>query len=150
MILQALTHCYEDLLKQGKIGRPGWSQVKVAYGLDLDAEGNLVQLLHLQQEVTRGKKKALAPRELLLPAQVKRSVAVAANFLCDNSGYLLGADSKGKPERTAGCFAAAQACTPSFCGMPPPRRPKPSSAFLRAGTPLRHPPAPCCRRTGTI
>ena len=109
MILQALTHCYEDLLKQGKIGRPGWSQVKVAYGLDLDAEGNLVQLLHLQQEVTRGKKKALAPRELLLPAQVKRSVAVAANFLCDNSGYLLGADSKGKPERTAGCFAAAKA-----------------------------------------
>src|SRR5699024_9189524 len=114
MILQALTHCYEDLLKredlvkQGKIGRPGWSQVKVSYGLDLDAEGNLVQLLHLQQEVTRGKKKALAPRELLLPAQVKRSVAVAANFLCDNSGYLLGADSKGKPERTAGCFAAAK------------------------------------------
>ena len=115
MILQALTHCYEDLLKredlvkQGKIGRPGWSQVKVAYGLDLDAEGNLVQLFHLQKEITRGKKKALAPRELLLPAQVKRSVAVAANFLCDNSGYLLGADSKGKPERTAGCFAAAKA-----------------------------------------
>ena len=135
MILQALTHCYEDLLKQGKIGRPGWSQVKVAYGLDLDAEGNLVQLFHLQKEITRGKKKALAPRELLLPAQVKRSVAVAANFLCDNSGYLLGADSKGKP---------------SFCRMPPPRRPKPSSAFLRAGTPLRHPPALCCRRTGTI
>ena len=50
MILQALTHCYEDLLKredlvkQGKIGRPGWSQVKVSYGLNLDAEGNLVQL----------------------------------------------------------------------------------------------------------
>ena len=109
MILQALTHYYEDLLEAGKIGRPGWSQVKVSYGLELDEEGHLVQLLHLQQEVTRGKKTALVPRELLLPAQVKRSVAVAANFLCDNSGYLLGADSKGKPERTASCFAAAKA-----------------------------------------
>ena len=108
MILQALTHYYKDLLEQGKIGRPGWSQVKVSYGLDLDEEGSLVQLLHLQQEVTRGKKKALVPRELLLPAQVKRSVAVAPNFLCDNSGYLLGADSKGKPGRTADCFAAAK------------------------------------------
>ena len=107
MILQALTHYYEDLLEQGKIGRPGWSQVKVSYGLDLDEEGNLVQLLHLQQEVTRGKKKALVPRELLLPAQVKRSVAVAPNFLRDNSGYLLGADSKRKPGRTADGFAAA-------------------------------------------
>ena len=109
MILQALTHYYEDLLEAGKIGRPGWSQVKVSYGLELDEEGHLVQLLHLQQEITRGKKTALVPRELLLPAQVKRSVAVAANFLCDNSGYLLGADSKGKPERTASCFAAAKA-----------------------------------------
>ena len=109
MILQALTHYYEDLLEAGKIGRPGWSQVKASYGLELDEEGHLVQLLHLQQEGTRGKKTALVPRELLLPAQVKRSVAVAANFLCDNSGYLLGADSKGKPERTASCFAAAKA-----------------------------------------
>ena len=80
----------------------------MSYGLELDEEGHLVQLLHLQQEITRGKKTALVPRELLLPAQVKRSVAVAANFLCDNSGYLLGADSKGKPERTASCFAAAK------------------------------------------
>ena len=90
MILQALTHYYEDLLEAGKIGRPGWSQVKVSYGLELDEEGHLVQLLHLQQEITRGKKTALVPRELLLPAQVKRSVALAANFLCDHSRHLLG------------------------------------------------------------
>ena len=122
MILQALTHYYEDLLEAGKIGRPGWSQVKVSYGLELDEEGHLVQLLHLQQEGTRGKKTALVPRELLLPAQVKRSVAVAANFLCDNSGYLLGADSKGKPERTASCFAAfagGKRHRPLFCALGP-------------------------------
>ena len=38
MILQALTHYYEDLLEAGKIGRPGWSQVKVSYGLELDED----------------------------------------------------------------------------------------------------------------
>ncbi len=109
MILQALTRYYEDLLDLGQIARPGWNNVKVSYGLALDDGGCPIQLFHLQQEVPRGKKTALVPRELLLPAPVKRSVGIAANFLCDNSGYLLGADSKCKPERTASCFAAAKA-----------------------------------------
>ena len=74
MILQALTHYYEDLLDQGAIARPGWSQIKVSFGLVLDDSGNPVQLLHLQQEVPRGKKTILVPQELSLPAQVKRSV----------------------------------------------------------------------------
>ena len=46
---------------------------------------------------------------LPVPEPVKRSSGVAANFLCDNSAYLLGIDAKGKPERTAQCFAAAKA-----------------------------------------
>lgn len=109
MILQALTHYYEDLLDQGAIARPGWSQIKVSFGLVLDDSGNPVQLLHLQQEVPRGKKTILVPQELSLPAQVKRSVDISANFLCDNSSYLLGVDRKGKPERSLRCFEAAKA-----------------------------------------
>lgn len=108
MILQALTHYYEDLLSLGKMTRPGWATVKVSYGLVLDGEGQLIQLLHLQQEVQRGKKTVLAPQEIAMPAPVKRAVNVAANFLCDNSSYLLGVDSKGKPSRTAECFSAAK------------------------------------------
>ena len=105
MILQALTHYYEDLLNLGTIARPGWNLSKISYGLLLDDDGHLVQLLHLQQEVSRGKKMVLAPQEYSLPAPVKRSSGVAPNFLWDNSGYLLGADNKGKPQRTAQCFA---------------------------------------------
>ena len=108
MILQALTSYYEDLLALGKIARPGWTNAKVSYGLELDSDGRPVQLLHLQQEVIQGKKKALRPKELQMPTPVKRTVGVAANFLCDTSSYLLGADGKGKPARTAECFAAAQ------------------------------------------
>ena len=44
-----------------------------------------------------------------LPAPVKRSSGIAANFLCDNSGYILGVDAKGKPERALDCFAACKA-----------------------------------------
>ncbi|PWM55851.1 MAG: type I-C CRISPR-associated protein Cas8c/Csd1 [Subdoligranulum variabile] len=108
MILQALTQCYEDLLAQGKADRPGWSQARVSYGLVLNADGELTQLLHLQQEEPRGKKTVLVPQSLLVPSPVKRSSGPRANFLCDNSSYLLGVDAKGKPTRTAECFAAAQ------------------------------------------
>ncbi len=108
MILQALTQYYEDLLALGKIERPGWSKTKVSYGLVLNEDGQLTQLTHLQKELVRGKKTVLAPQDHLVPSPAKRASGVLANFLCDNSGYLLGVDSKGKPARTAECFAAAK------------------------------------------
>lgn len=108
MILQALTQYYEDLLALGKIVRPGWAKAKVSWALELGDDGELLGLLHLQQEVQRGKKTAMVPQECEVPQPVKRSSGVAANFLCDTSGYLLGADGKGKPGRTAECFAASR------------------------------------------
>lgn len=109
MILQALTQYYEELLAAGKITRPGWAKAKVSFALDLDDAGQVRQLLHLQREVQRGKKTALVPQELDMPSPVKRTAGVAANFLCDNSSYLLGADEKGKPTRSLECFSAARA-----------------------------------------
>lgn len=109
MILQALTQYYEELLAAGKITRPGWAKAKVSFALDLDDAGQVRQLLHLQREVQRGKKTALVPQELDMPSPVKRTAGVAANFLCDNSSYLLGADDKGKPARSLECFSAARA-----------------------------------------
>lgn len=109
MILQALTRYYEDLLTQGEIARPGWAVAKVSWALELGEVGSLLGLFHLQKEVPRGKKTTLVPQELLVPQPVKRSSGVAANFLCDTSSYLLGADAKGKPARAAECFAAAAA-----------------------------------------
>ncbi|MGN0984544.1 MAG: type I-C CRISPR-associated protein Cas8c/Csd1, partial [Gemmiger sp.] len=107
MILQALTQYYEDLLALGQIARPGWATAKVSWALELGEDGALLGLFHLQREVPRGKKTALVPQERLVPQPVKRSSGVAANYLCDTSSYLLGADAKGKPARAAECFAAA-------------------------------------------
>ena len=108
MILQALVQYYEDLLANGKITRPGWTSAKVSWALELDENGQLMALHPLQQEEKRGKKTVLAPCHLQVPEQVKRSSGVAANFLCDNSAYMLGIDGKGKPERAMQCFAAAK------------------------------------------
>ena len=48
MILQALVEHYEDLLKQGRIAKPGWGKVKVSYGLNLDRQGHVLGLIPLK------------------------------------------------------------------------------------------------------
>ena len=109
MILQALTEYYRALERQGKIAAPGWGPVKVSFALCIGDDGTLQQAVSVQTEQVRGKKTVLAPRVVSLPAPVKRTVGVAANFLCDNSSYMLGIDDKGKPERTRLCFEACKA-----------------------------------------
>lgn len=107
MILQALTAYYEQLVRQGKLSAPGWDDsFKVSYELRLNDAGQLLGVVPLLTEKTVGKKTVLAPRAMRVPAHEKRSSGIAANFLCDNSTYLLGADEKGKPERSADCFKA--------------------------------------------
>lgn len=108
MILQALVSYYETLAARGKLPQPGWAPVKVSYVLNLDDQGDITTVVCIKEEVTRGKKKALVPQTIQLPAPVKRTVGVTANFLCDNSSYILGADKKGKPKRSLECFQACK------------------------------------------
>ena len=107
MILQALTRYYEDLLAQGKIDAPGWAPARISFALYLDENGGLTQVVPTMENVPKGKKTVQQPQSMALPAAVKRTVGIAANFLWDNSSYLLGIDQKGKPERSRDCFAAA-------------------------------------------
>ena len=109
MILQALTEYYQALEREGDIAAPGWGPVKVSFALHIGKDGNLEQVIPLQTEQKKGTKTALAPQSIFLPAPVKRTVGIEANFLCDNSSYLLGVDSKGKPQRTQACFSACKA-----------------------------------------
>lgn len=108
MILQALVSYYETLAARGELPQPGWAPVKVSYVLNLDDQGDITTVVCIKEEVTRGKKKALIPQTIQLPAPVKRTVGVTANFLCDNSSYILGADKKGKPKRSLECFQACK------------------------------------------
>ena len=106
MILQALVDYYEELASQGKIARPGWAKAKVSWALEIDEKGQLLDVLPLRSPSQDGKK--MLPREMELPAPVKRSSGVLPNFLWDNASYILGQDNKGKPKRTAECFDAAR------------------------------------------
>ena len=108
MILQAHVSYYETLAARGELPQPGWAPVKVSYVLNLDDQGDITTVVCIKEEVTRGKKKALVPQTIQLPAPVKRTVGVTANFLCDNSSYILGADKKGKPKRSLECFQACK------------------------------------------
>ena len=109
MILQALVEHYEDLVAQGKLARPGWSDANISYALYINDAGELEQVADIRQVQERGKKRAWVPRAMSLPAPVKRSSGVAPNFLWDNSSYILGIDEKGKPQRSLECFAACKA-----------------------------------------
>ena len=84
MILQALTRYYEDLLAQGKIDAPGWAPAKISFALYLDENGGLTQVVPTMEDVTKGKKTVQQPQSMALPAAVKRTVGIAANFLWED------------------------------------------------------------------
>lgn len=110
MLLQSLVKLYETLAKKGEIEKPGWSPVKISYGLCLNNDGNIDKIIFLKQKTSDGKKEI--PRQISLPMPVKRSSGIASNFLYENSTYLFGYDSSGKSDRAAKAY---QACKDKHC-----------------------------------
>lgn len=108
MILQALTKYYESLAEQGKVDQEGWCKAKVSYGINLSKDGKILGIISLKQEEERGKKIVWVPQQIKVPEMVTRSSGVAANFLCDNSKYILGIDADGTNQRILNCFEAAK------------------------------------------
>ena len=108
MILQALVKYYEDLEKQGKLPRQGWCQAKVSYGINLSIDGNIKNIIWLKDQVQAGKKQIWTSKTMSVPAMLTRSSGIVANFLCDNSKYLLGIDKSGTGKRIVECFEAAK------------------------------------------
>ena len=108
MILQALVKQYENLERQGKVSGLGWCQAKVSYELDLSKNGDVLGVTSRKIEEMRGKKTVWAPTSLIVPEMVTRSSGVSANFLCDNSKYMLGIDVQGTNQRVMDCFQATR------------------------------------------
>ena len=102
MILHALNNYYERLKDNTNVDIPslGFSSQKIHFALLLNREGKLLQVLDARE--VRGKK--LAPKQMIVPEAVIRAVNIASNFMWDNTGYVLGADNKGKPERSMKTF----------------------------------------------
>ena len=111
MIVQSLTQYYDAMLKRGAISAPGWGPASISYAICLDLDGNVQRLVNTICETVVGKKTVLRPQTMTLPAAVKRSSGIAANFLWDNSIYILGTGKddgdKKKAQRNVKCFEAA-------------------------------------------
>lgn len=111
MLLQALTHYYEQLAARddGSVPLLGFGTAKVSFALRLSERGDVLAVLPLHQTVKRGKKDVEIPINMTIPESGIRSSGVRANFLCDTSSYILGIDGKGKPDRVRECFEASKA-----------------------------------------
>ena len=102
MLLQSLVKLYEAWAEKGEIEKLGWNPVKISYGVSLDEEGNVDEIIHLKTNAPKGNKEI--PSLVSLPMPVKRSVGVASNFLYDNATYVFGYDNSNKPDRAKQCF----------------------------------------------
>lgn len=102
MLLQSLVKLYEAWAEKGEIEKLGWNPVKISYGISLDKEGNVDEIIHLKTNAPKGNKEI--PSLISLPMPVKRSVGVASNFLYDNATYVFGYDNSNKPDRAKQCF----------------------------------------------
>lgn len=106
MILQALVAYYNKLAARGEISKPGWAKAKISWAIELGDDGSVLGILPLKVESPDGKKQI--PREILLPAPVKKTSGERSNFLWENAEYLLGVQTKKDGGKTAERFAAAK------------------------------------------
>jgi CRISPR-associated protein Csd1 len=97
MILQSLYNYYQILLKDDSldIAPPGYSAANVSFALNLSPTGDLLDIFPFTTKFFDGKKEREKNyRRMVVPEQVKRTVGIAANFLCDNAAYVLGLSGK--------------------------------------------------------
>jgi CRISPR-associated protein Csd1 len=109
MILQALHAYYERRQRlpdpADRLPMPGLEDKEIPFILELAPDGRLVAISDTRQ--MDGKKKIA--RRFQVPQGIKKTSGVAANLLWDTAEYVLGLDTKGKPERVAEQTAAFRA-----------------------------------------
>lgn len=109
MILQALNAYYRrkqaDPDPKNRLPAFGLEEKEIPFILEIDAEGRLVNLADTR--VGEGKKKI--GQRFLVPQGVKKTSGVAANLLWDNAEYVLGVDTRDRPDRVAEQHAAFRA-----------------------------------------
>lgn len=100
MILQALNDYYrrkcDDPDPAQRLPAFGLEQKEIPFVLEITNDGELVQLLDTR---TFNEKKKKVAQVFRVPQGEKKASGVVANLLWDTLEYVLGVDTKGKPER---------------------------------------------------
>lgn len=99
MILQALTEYYNRKAADPDAGLApeGFELKAIPFFIVLDKDGQLVQLADRRE----GEGRARRAKAVLVPQAVKKSVNIAADLLWGTAEYVLGIDTRGKPDRVA-------------------------------------------------
>ena len=108
MIIDALYSHYRVLADQpgSAIPKEGFAKIPVTFVFNLSSNGDLLDVIPLADK----KGKRWIPVEVEVPEPPKRSgTGVMPAFLCDNSMYIIGNDTKGKPERSRAAFEESRA-----------------------------------------
>ncbi|MGD0912600.1 MAG: type I-C CRISPR-associated protein Cas8c/Csd1 [Terracidiphilus sp.] len=97
MILQELARYYERKANNADtaLAPEGFEKKEIPFVIVIDNDGKLVQI----EDTRSGDSKKKRARYFLVPQGVKKTSGVAANLLWDTAEYVLGVDTKGKPER---------------------------------------------------
>lgn len=119
MILQALHAYYERRQRlpdpADRLPQPGLEEKEIPFILELAPNGRLIAITDTRE--TQGKKKIA--KRFQVPQGVKKTSGVAANLLWDTAEYVLGLDTKGKPERVAEQTAAFRARIEALLALAP-------------------------------
>lgn len=109
MILQALNDYYRrkqaDPDPSRRLPAFGLEDKEIPFVIEIDAHGRLINL----SDTRSGEGKKKIGQHFLVPQGVKKTSGVAANLLWDTAEYVLGVDTRGKPERVAEQHAAFRA-----------------------------------------
>lgn len=104
MILQALNDYYQrkSAADDAALAPFGFELKELPFILVLDRQGELIDIEDTRTQVG---KKAVGG-QYKVPQGVKKTSGIAANLLWDNAEYVLGIDTRGKPDRVAQQHAA--------------------------------------------
>lgn len=100
MILQVLYDYYQR--KSSELAPPGFECKEIPFILEITPEGKLVQI----EDTRTGEGKKQRAKAERVPQGVKKTSGIAANLLWDNAEYVLGVETKGKPQRVKEQHAA--------------------------------------------
>lgn len=107
MIINSLYRYYEMLSERpnSEVPSQGYNTAKVSFAFNLSETGDLLDIIPLGEQ--KGKRNI--PMVMQVPEQQKRSGSgVNPNFLCDNSMYMIGVDTKKNIDRAQRAFEASQ------------------------------------------
>lgn len=130
--LSELCRFYERMAGDADSGMPpeGMTAEPISFALVIDSTGKLLSVEDMRD--SKGK-----PQRLFVPARAARSSNVQSCFLWDNTGYVLGVDSKGKPKQTEKTAAAFRELHRSMLSACKAVHAKALLAFLDQWTPER-------------